>query len=157
MPLDLFLHHTLPQVMAGAMHVDPLDAERIVGAFEAAILALLAVAFARALELHGAAALVTVAATALEGWLALFTGYGKAFRELSVVVLAVAAFGVRLVRSGRGIVPLGLAVAVGLALHRSGVGLLPRTRSRWPSRSGGTARSPRGGRSRPGWASRSRP
>jgi hypothetical protein len=125
MPLDLFLHHTLPQVMAGAMHVDPLDAERIVGAFEAAILALLAVAFARALELHGAAALVTVAATALGGWLALFTGYGKAFRELSVVVLAVAAFGVRLVRSGRGIVPLGLAVAVGLALHRSGVGLLP--------------------------------
>src|SRR4249920_2165786 len=60
MPLDLFLHHSLPQAMAGAMHVEPLDAERIVGALEAAILALLAVAFARALELRGAAALVTV-------------------------------------------------------------------------------------------------
>jgi hypothetical protein len=134
MPLDLFIHHSLPQAMAGALHVDPLDAERVLGALEAAILALLAVAFARALDLRGTAALVAVTATALGGWLAIFTGYGKAFRELSVVVLAVAAFGVLLVRSGRGIVPLGLAVAVGLALHRSAIGLLPRTRSRWRSR-----------------------
>jgi hypothetical protein len=125
MPLDLFIHHSLPQAMAGALHADPLDAERILGALEAAILALLAIAFGRALELRGAAMLVTVATAALGGALALFTGYGKAFRELSVVVLAVAAFAVGLVRSGRGLVPLGVAVAVGLALHRSAIGVLP--------------------------------
>jgi tetratricopeptide (TPR) repeat protein len=69
--------------------------------------------------------MVAVATAMLGGWLGLFTGYGKAFRELSVVVLAVAACGVLLARSGRGIVPLGLAVAIGLTLHRSALGLLP--------------------------------
>jgi tetratricopeptide (TPR) repeat protein len=125
MPLDLLLHYDLPRFISTGFNTDILTAERILGALEAAALGGLAVGFARALALDGAAAVAVVAAAVFGGYLGLFTGYGKSLRELVVVVAAVATFGVKVARSGRGLAPLGLAAAAGLALHRSALGLLP--------------------------------
>ena len=125
MPVDLLLHYDLPRFIHTGFNLDILTAERVLGALEAAALGALAVGLARALGLEGAAALAVMAATLFGGWLGLFTGYGKSLRELVVVVAAVATFGVMVARSGRAIVALGLAVASGLTLHRSALGLLP--------------------------------
>ena len=118
-PLDLLLHHDLPRLLAGVLASDVLIAERLVGALEAAAFGALAVAFVRALELRGGAAVAAAALLLGGGYLGLFTGYGKAMRELCLLTLAVATFSAQVARSGRGHVALGATVAAGLLLHRS--------------------------------------
>ena len=56
---------------------------------------------------------------------ALMSGYSKAFSELALLTVAVAAFGTRVAREGRGVLGLLLACALGLALHRSALAFLP--------------------------------
>jgi len=123
-PLDLFLHHAVPERLASLFDADALTAERVLGALEAAAFAMLAVAFVRTLGLRGAPAFMSATIVIVGGYLGLFTGYGKSIRELCLVTLAAGVFGLWVIRSGRGLVALGLTTAAGLALHRSALALL---------------------------------
>jgi len=125
LPLDVFLHYRLPTWLVASGNVDANGAARALGALEAALLAVLAAAFAESLALYGPAAFAAAAVVFFGGTLGMFTGYSKAFAEMVVLVAAVGAFGLRAVRDGRGLLPLALALALGLTLHRSALGLLP--------------------------------
>jgi len=125
LPLDVFLHYRIPLALSSQHLLEPGAYGRVLGALEAFALGALAVAFARALVLEGPAACAAACAVAFTGALGLMTGYSKAFSELALATLAVAAFGPRVAREGRGVVGLALATALALALHRSGVALLP--------------------------------
>jgi tetratricopeptide (TPR) repeat protein len=125
MPLDRFLHVTLPLRLMGAGRHGENWAPRALGALEAGLLALLALAFARALGLRGTPAVATAAALFFGGQLGFYTGYSKVGGELALLTVAVAVAGVRAVREGRGLLLLGVAVALGCALHRSALGFLP--------------------------------
>jgi hypothetical protein len=131
MPLDAFLHVTLPVRLMGAGRLEVNWAPRLLGALEAGLLALLALAFARALALRGVAALAAAAAVFFGGALGLYTGYSKVNGEMVLLAVAVAACGIRAVGGGdaaasrRGLVGLGFALALGALLHRSAIGFLP--------------------------------
>jgi tetratricopeptide (TPR) repeat protein len=131
MPLDLFLHVDLPVQLMGAGRPDLNWAPRALGAFEAALLALLALAFARALALRGTGALMVAVAVFFGGYLGLYTGYSKVSGELVLVAVAVATFGLRAAcepsatGSRRALLWLGVTLALGAFLHRSAVGFVP--------------------------------
>jgi tetratricopeptide (TPR) repeat protein len=125
LPLDVLLHYRIPLALSDAHLLVAGAYGRVLGALEAFALGALAVAFARALALEGPAACVAACAVAFTGALGLMTGYSKAFSELALVTLAVAVFGTRVAREGRGVAGLGLATAIALALHRSALALLP--------------------------------
>jgi hypothetical protein len=131
MPLDLFLHVDLPARLMGAGQIDLNWAPRALGALEAAALALLALAFARALALRGTGALAVAAAVFFGGHLGLYTGYSKVGGEMVLVAVAVATFGLRAAcdpsatGSRRGLLWLGVTLALGAFLHRSVVGFVP--------------------------------
>ena len=127
MPLELLLHVHLPRFVADAGVADAVTAARAIGALEAGLLVVLAVAFARALGLAGAGAAIAVSVVTFGGWLGLFTGYAKALSELVLGAVAVAALGSSVVRTGRFATALALGVVAGLALllHRGGLALLP--------------------------------
>src|SRR5258706_6714528 len=101
------------------------DTGRVLGAAEAALLALLAIGFARALRSRGASALAAAAIVFAGGYLTMLTGYNKAFSELPLVVACVAVTGLSLVRDGRGALGFGASLALGFVLHRSALGLIP--------------------------------
>lgn len=125
LPLDLAIHHHLAHALMLVTGPNPTDAGRLIGACDAALLGWLAVRFARELDVRGGAALVAASGVFWTGMLTLFTGYNKAFAEMTLVIAAVGTFGVRAARSGGGIVPLLLVAAVGFTLHRSALGILP--------------------------------
>ncbi len=131
MPLDVFLHVDLPTLIMGAGRLDVNWLPRAVGAVEAGLLALLALAYARALALRGTGALAVAAAVFFGGHLGLFTGYSKFNGEMVLVAVAVATFGLRAVcepsatGSRRGLLALGVTLALGAFLHRSVVGFVP--------------------------------
>lgn len=124
LPLDVALHYHLPRWVAHG-GLDTYAISRLVGAVEGALLAALAVGFARTLGLVGAPAVAAVALTALGGWLGLYNGYAKAFGELVLLTVATGVFGLRVVRHGTGWTALGVSVALALLVHRSALGLLP--------------------------------
>src|SRR5580765_345146 len=121
MPFDEVLHFTLPSWALAHAGLAARDYGRMIGALDAALLALLTVAFVRALALPRAAGLAAGAVVMGCGALGLFTGYSKAFAEMTLVAVAVGTFGERAVRTGHGLLPLGIAATLGVALHRSGV------------------------------------
>lgn len=131
MPLDVFLHVNLPTLLMGAGRTGLNWAPRALGALEAAALALLAIAFARALALRGTGALAVAAAVFFGGCLGLYTGYSKVSGEMVLVAVAVATFGLRAAcdpsatGSRRGLLWLGVTLAIGAFLHRSVVGFVP--------------------------------
>lgn len=131
MPLDVFLHVSLPTLLMGAGRIDLNWAPQILGALEAALLALLALAFARALALRGTSALAVAAAVFFGGYLGLYTGYSKFNGEMVLVAVAVATFGLRAAcdpsatGSRHGLLALGATLALGAFLHRSVVGFVP--------------------------------
>jgi tetratricopeptide (TPR) repeat protein len=125
LPLDVLLHYRLARLLDGSLGMDVNTSARLLGALEAASLGVLAVAFARALALRGATSLAASAVVLFGGYLGMFTGYGKAIAEVSLLTAAFAVFGLRLIRSGGGLLPLGVCAAIGLTLHRSTLGLLP--------------------------------
>jgi hypothetical protein len=131
LPLDVFLHYTLPAAVAGGGGLGANGAARALGAIEAAALAALAVAFARALALEGGATLAAAAVVVFGGTLGMFTGYSKAFAEMVVLVAAAGVCGLRAIRTGRGLLPLGLVLGAAVTLHRSALGLLPAAGFAW--------------------------
>lgn len=124
MPLDALLHFALPFELTRLGAADANAAARALGALEAAGLGALAIGFAAALRLEGAA-VWSAAGLALGGFLGLFTGYGKAFTEMALLTAAIAVAGLAAIRTGRGLLPMSLAFSLALAVHRSAIGLLP--------------------------------
>lgn len=131
LPLDVLLHYALPSYLTSSAWIDANGAARLIGALEAAALAALAVSLARALALRGAAAVAAAAVLFFGGYLGMFTGFSKAFAELCLAVACVGVFGLRVVREGRGLLALGLAVAVAVTLHRSALGFVPALLFAW--------------------------
>ncbi len=125
MPLDRWLHQSLGHALVSRGIVASHAYGRWLGAFEIATLATIAIAFARALGVRGLGAAVAAMTLFWGGGLALFTGYNKALSEAVVITAAFAALGVRVARTGRGLVALSVVLALGLALHRSLLGLVP--------------------------------
>ena len=123
-PLDLLLHYQLPVWMRSQLAVEPLITERALGAIKAALLAGLGVAYARALRLNGGAALAAAAIVIFGGYLGLFTGFGKALGELVVITAGIGVCAMWMVLEGRGVLPMGVTLALGILLHRSGALLL---------------------------------
>lgn len=124
-PLDVALHLSGPHLLMQRTGIDVFVWERILGALEAGIMAWLAASFARALGTRGAAAVAVTAVAFFGGYLAMFTGYGKAFKELTVLVAAAGVLAMRCERDGRGLVAMGLVVSFGIATHRLALGLVP--------------------------------
>ena len=87
LPLDVLLHYLIPHWVLKTFEVDPNWTNRIVGAIYGAILAFLAIAFARRLGTRGSALMAVAATIFFGGWLLLFTGYGKAFAEMSWILV----------------------------------------------------------------------
>ena len=131
LPLDVFLHYGVPRVLTQALSIDANAAARLLGMLEAGALAALALAFARTLSMSGGAAIAVAAIVFFGGYLGMFTGFSKAFAEMCLLVAAVGLFGLRAIRQGRGLLPLGLALAIGVTLHRSALGLLPAVVYAW--------------------------
>ena len=125
LPLDVFLHYALPLKLTSAHLVDANGAARLLGAIEIAMLGGLAAAFARALDLRGGAAFAAAAVVLFGGYLGMFTGFSKAFAEMCVLLAVAAVAGIRTMRTGRGLLTVGLAVAIGVTLHRSALGMFP--------------------------------
>jgi tetratricopeptide (TPR) repeat protein len=127
LPLDTVLHYRLAEWAANFHLLDVNATARALGAVEAFVLGALAVAFARAVRARGAAACLVAGAVAFTGALGLMSGYGKAFSEMCLLTLATATFAVRVARDGQRIGALGLTIALGFALHRSVLALVPAT------------------------------
>ena len=125
LPLDLAIHHHLARELMLATGATAGDAGRMIGAFDAGVLGVLAARFPVEIGLRGAPALLAASGVFWTGALTLFTGYNKAFAEMTLLVAAVGTFSVRVARTGRGLVPLLLAASVGFALHRSALGIVP--------------------------------
>ncbi|MEO5617900.1 MAG: hypothetical protein ABIS67_09020, partial [Candidatus Eisenbacteria bacterium] len=123
-PLDVFLHHRVPQALL-ARGLDTTLNARLLGAFEAGILALLAARFARGFGLRGAAAFAVGSAVFAGGYLALFAGYAKPTIEVCVLSVAVGVFGVEMLRGRRGALGMSIAFIAAVGFHRSALSLLP--------------------------------
>ena len=125
LPLDVLLHHTLPAWAQAVFGVPPNATSRALGALLAALAAGLAVRFARLAGASGAALPAVAALAGCGGWLALFTGYSKAFAGMAVLTAAVAVAGLAALRGRRAPWALGVLLGAALLLHRSALGLLP--------------------------------
>ncbi len=125
LPLDVLLHYTLPSWTAAHLYVPANLCSRLLGAFEVALLAVLAIAFARRLGLKGCELIAASAVIWWGGWLALYAGYSKAFTEMVLVLPALAWVGLGLMRSGRPALLFSLLLCGALLLHRSALALVP--------------------------------
>jgi len=125
LPLDVFLHYAVPLRFTTTQVMDANGAARLLGVVEAAILGWLAARFARTLELRGGAAFACAAVVLFGGYLGMFTGFGKAFAEMTVLVALAGVGAIAALRTGRGLLPLGIAAAIAIALHRSALGIYP--------------------------------
>ena len=125
LPLDAILHDSMVRVLAPAFGNDPHQVGRALGALEAGMLGALAGHFARVLDLPGSAAFAASSLVLWGGCFSLFCGYNKAFAEMILVTAAVGVFGIEAIRRGSGLVWLGVAVAIGLVLHRMSIALVP--------------------------------
>jgi len=123
--LDLLLHFSLPRALATRIGLPREMLPGLWGALIAVALAVTATAAARVLGVRGPIALAVASAVAFGGTLALCAGYLKAFLELGVLTAVIGVALLRLARTGRGMMTLGLAVAGALLLHRSSLALLP--------------------------------
>src|SRR5207249_3988032 len=77
------------------------------------------------LDLRGGAAFAAAAMVLFGGYLGMFTGFSKAFAELCVLMAVAGVCAITALRRGRGLLGLGLAVGIAIALHRSALGMLP--------------------------------
>ena len=130
MPLDALLHYSLPLWLTQIGAADANGAARAIGALEAAMLGALAVAFVSTLRLRGAAVWAG-SGIVFGGFLGLFTGYGKAFTEMTVLGAAIGVAGLRVIREGRGLLVMNVAFALALAIHRSSLAFVPGVLLAW--------------------------
>lgn len=133
LPLDLWLHIDLPRRLAAIEWIaDPVLVVRALGAIVAGLLAWVALVLGAEEGEEAGASRLAFAAVLLGGSLLTLTaGYGKTAGELALLTLLVDAFARRLVRTGRGAIPLGLTLAIALLLHRSALLLVPPLAAAW--------------------------
>ncbi len=131
LPLDVFMHYTLPRAAGAAWHVDPNQVARALGVLEVMALAALAVRFARGLALTGGAAIAAAAVVMFGGYFTLYTGYGKPTIEVCLATVAVGVFGMDMVRRDRSMLATGIAMAAAICVHRAGLSLLPGFVAAW--------------------------
>jgi hypothetical protein len=126
LPLDIWLHYKLPQMLVARHWLDPDAAVRSLGAIEAGLFAALAGAFALGLETTAAGRAAAMATAFFGGSLCLMTGESKAFAEVVLAVMAAGALGIQALRGHRWALPaLGAVVSVAALAHRQALGLLP--------------------------------
>lgn len=125
LPLDLFLHNSLPRALGFGSDPAALRVIRGIGALEGIGLAALALHLVRGLGRHGPAAMVTGAIVFFGGYLTTFTGLAKPAREMCLLTAATGIFGALSARRGTEPVGMGLALAAALLVHRSAVMLVP--------------------------------
>lgn len=125
LPLDLAIHNLLPRYLADRGIIPIALESRLLGSVEAGILMALALRFVRVLKVGGAAAAAIIAVTVFGGYFSLFCGYNKAVTELVLCGAAVGAWGISVLAAADDALPLGVAAGLGIALHRSGIALLP--------------------------------
>jgi hypothetical protein len=131
LPLDIGLHSTLPTMLTERNLIDANGAARLLGLVEAALLALLSIRLVRLLDVRGAVAWVVVVTLTAGGTLAMYTGFGKAFAELSLLTAWAGVAGLSAIRGGPGLLELGIAIAIASTLHRSGLALVPGAALAW--------------------------
>ena len=131
MPLDFLLHARLPHALASSGWLGVDAYARTLGALEAALLAVLAVGFARVLDLRGAAAAAAAGIVIFGGYLLMFTGYPKSTSEMCVLTAAIGLCTMKMARQKRGAVALGILLAAALALHRSALIFVPAAAVAW--------------------------
>src|SRR5262249_3588437 len=112
LPLDQLLHDQLVRGLAPPLGTDVHGASGVLGALEAGVLGALAFRLTRVLELTGLAAFATASAALWTGAFGLFGGYGKAFAELVVIVVAMGVFALDVARRGAGLLALGATLAI---------------------------------------------
>jgi hypothetical protein len=125
LPLERLLNQTVPRVFGSFSQLDPNVASRGIEALAAAALCLVAISLAREWGLTGSAAAVAAGTILFGGYLSFFTGLGKPAAVLCALTAASLLGATRLVRSGRGGMLLGVAVAVAFLTHRSALALAP--------------------------------
>lgn len=125
LPLERFLHRTLPLAVGGPAAGGPNVVARVLGALAAGATAAAALALARSWGAGGAAAAAVAATGFLGGQLVVFTGLGKPAAVLCALFALATLGATRLAATGRGGVLLGLAVGAALLTHRAGVALIP--------------------------------
>src|SRR5262249_32738929 len=125
LPLDVWIHYDLPRLLIAKFGWTANFVGRVTGAKEAALWAICAWVFARGLALPASAMFGVLGAVLFSPVLGLFTGYSKAFMELSLLTLAAGAAAVHVARDGRGLVTLAMVTSLALLIHRSGITLLP--------------------------------
>lgn len=131
LPLDAWLHFTVPLWLSNHGVTDANGAARLIGALEAGALAWLAARFAALLRLRGGAAFAAASVMFFGGALGLFTGYSKAFLELAVLTALIGVSGLAMIRDGRGMLAMGIAFAIAITLHRSAPGFIPALLVAW--------------------------
>ncbi len=125
MPLDVFLHATLPRAIKHLGWLDTNGALRLIGLVEVSALAHLAIQFAREMTGEGIEALVAVAIALGGGYLTMFTGFAKCAGELCLVTMVFTWGALRVVRGKPGLPPRAFSIAAGLTLHRAALILVP--------------------------------
>jgi hypothetical protein len=125
MPLDALIHNALPAALSGGAMERAVGVQRAVGALEAAAFGATVGASLFSLGLRGVPLVTAIAGVAGSGCLLVFTGLGKAAGAMCALSIAAVALAARVVRDGRGLVPLGLALGVAFHFHRSALLLLP--------------------------------
>jgi predicted NAD-dependent protein-ADP-ribosyltransferase YbiA (DUF1768 family) len=125
LPLDNFLHASLPRALGRLLHVDAYMGLRMVGALEAGALFLLCASFVRIAAGSPMEAIAGITILFAGGYLTMFTGYAKSASELCLVTLLAGSAALRVARLEMGLPLAILAAAAGIAVHRGGVVLLP--------------------------------
>jgi hypothetical protein len=124
-PLDRFLHSVLPRTLMTWTALPVGIVVSAQGALTAALFTAAAGMFARRSGAAQVGPPVAAAVVVGSAALGLFTGYDKALAELSLVTLAFAVAGLGELNRGRPAWTSGLLVALAIALHRSGLALVP--------------------------------
>jgi len=125
LPLERFLNQSLPRGFGSLFRLDPSIASRGIEALAAAALCRVSFSLAREWGLTGSAALVAGGTVLFGGYLSFFTGLGKPAALLCALTAAALLGATRLVRTGRGGLLLGTAVAAACLIHRSALALAP--------------------------------
>lgn len=129
-PLDEFLHFSLPRALTSNGFGYYLYG-RVLGVGEAALLAVMAVMFARGLSVGEAGVFAATSVVAFGGYLSLFTGYPKSAAEMVVLTVWLLMNCLRITREGRGFAGSAIALVLALALHRSALLLIPCLIAAW--------------------------
>jgi len=124
LPLEKLLFEQLPQAISGGPWEEGVVG-RWAGFAAAVLLGVSSVRFARECGGNKRVLLAAACIVSFGGYLVAFTGLAKPAAFLCALTALAGAFAIRAVSTGRGMGGLGVTAGVAIALHRSGLLLLP--------------------------------